>query len=64
MPRKTINLTGTKEKIYDLDDMEAQKRTNSEKELTIQIWEYKNGEPANPPKPAVGQIWLSKKKDS
>jgi len=63
MPKKTLNLTGTKNKIYDLDDMEAQKRTNSEKELKVQVWEYSTGESSNPPSPTVGQIWLSKKKE-
>lgn len=61
MPKKTLNLTGSSDKTYDLDAIEEEKRTNSNKELVVQVFEYKDGESSNPDKPAVGQIWLSKK---
>jgi hypothetical protein len=62
MPKKTIDLTGTSGKTYDLDRIEAEKRTNSSKELVIQVVEYGDGESPNPANPAIGQIWLSVRK--
>ena len=67
---KTINLTGTPGKTYDLDKLADENiRTDGTKPLVVQIWEWNPNHPdklhrlSNPtiPAPVVGQIWLSKK---
>lgn len=65
---KSINLTGTTGKNYNLDELvNTNTRTNVDSELKVQIWLWSPYLPAsnphskpNPPKPALGQIWLSK----
>ena len=63
MAKKTLDLTGTKGKEYDLDEISKDSRVNSSRELVIQVVEYDPflDESPNPEKPAIGQIWLSKK---
>lgn len=61
--RKTLDLTGTSNKTYDLDKIEAENRTNSTQELVIHVHEYKAGENPNPDNLVLGQIWISKKVD-
>lgn len=62
---KSINLTGTAGKSYNLDDLQKNTRTDSSEDLVVQIWEWNpnlpgdHGKP-NPPSPELGQIWLSK----
>lgn len=67
MPKKSINLTGTEGQTYNLDDLAQDTRTNEEESLVVQIWYwspfYKDTNPhskPNPPKPALGSVWLSK----
>lgn len=59
--RKTLNLTGSSEKTYDLDKIEAENRTNSEQEMVVHVHKYKDGENPNPDNLVLGQIWISKK---
>ena len=63
------NITGTKNTTYDLDKLSADSRTNAEKALVLQVWEY-NPSSSDPirrlPRPVgvkVGQIWVAKKSD-
>lgn len=65
---RTINLTGTSGKKYDLDQLQKSgTRTSSTDELIVQIWNWNpnldesnpHSKP-NPPAPVIGQIWLSK----
>ena len=58
--KKSLNLTGTSGRDYDLDEIEAQNRTNSSEELVIHVHKYKKGEDPNPARPQLGQIWISK----
>jgi len=63
--KKSLNLTGTKGKTYDLDEIENENRTNSSLELTVQVHEYDPQDPNSKPNPSnlqVGQIWLVKRK--
>ena len=72
MGKKTIsaNLVGTAGAVYDLDELQQDSRTNSEKELVVQVWKYNpaSEDPEkrspNPPNPKLGQIWLSYKDGS
>lgn len=72
---KSINLTGTAGKKYNLDDLQNKNTRKSADELIVQIWywnpdgidSYKNDEKKfqdhkkpNPPDPVIGQMWLSK----
>ena len=67
MPR-SINLTGTASKTYNLDTISTQDtRKSSDEELLVQIWYWNpdlpEGNPhknPNPEKPVIGQMWLSK----
>jgi hypothetical protein len=64
MAKRSINLTGTQGKVYDLDKIAAEARDNYEKDLVVQIHTYDPtvpGQSPNPANPKVGQIWLSKK---
>lgn len=64
---KTINLTGTSGKKYDLDQISKTNTRTSTDELVVQVWKWNpnldsknpHSKP-NPPSPVVGQIWLSK----
>jgi hypothetical protein len=58
MAKRTLNLTGTEEKVYDLDKIAEETRDNSSKDLIVQVYHYNVnlGESANPEKPKVGQI--------
>jgi hypothetical protein len=66
MAKKSLNLTGTANKAYDLDEIEAQNRVNSAKDLVVMVHRYNpnSTNPAkrspNPLSPKIGQIWLSK----
>jgi hypothetical protein len=66
MAKKSLNLTGTSGTTYDLDNIAAENRENSSKDLIVQIHEYNpnSADPTkrspNPLKPKIGQIWLSK----
>ena len=72
MGKKTIgvNLVGTQNTTYDLDEIQSDSRTNSEKPLFLHIWKYNPGLDLNttnnperrfpnPPNLKVGQIWMS-----
>jgi hypothetical protein len=63
---KSINLTGTAGKTYNLDDLQKDTR-KGEGELLVQIWKWNPNLPKenphsqpNPPDLKLGQIWLSK----
>ncbi len=63
---KSINLTGTAGKTYDLDEVVNGGKRTDESALVVQIWKWNPNLPKenvhknpNPPKPEVGQIWLS-----
>ena len=58
--KKNLQITGTQNRTYDLDEIEKQNRENSDLELRVQVYEYANGESPNPTNPAVGQIRISK----
>jgi hypothetical protein len=67
MAKKSINLTGTSGKTYDLEKIATENtRLDSDSQLLVEIWEWNpeaNNEDhrkPNPPSPAVGRIWLSK----
>jgi hypothetical protein len=66
MAKKSLNLTGTASKAYDLDEIEASNRTNSAKDLVVMVHRYNpnSTDPTkrspNPLNPKIGQIWLSK----
>lgn len=62
MPKKTINLKGTSGTTYNLEEITKDSRTNSTKTLLVQVYQYNEGESSNPSNPAVGQMWLSKKR--
>lgn len=72
MGKKTLsaNIVGTAGTTYDLDELEKDSRTNSEKSLVVQVWKYnpdsKNLEKRspNPPNLKLGQIWVSVKDSS
>ena len=72
---KSINISGTPGKQYDLEQISTkQTRTDSSEALLVQIWywnpngiksfedrnDYEDHKKPNPPSPALGQIWLSK----
>ena len=59
MAKKTINIKGTSGANYNLDEIASDSRTNSTKNLLVQVHRYKRGESPNPANPQVGQIWLS-----
>ena len=70
MAKKSINLTGTSGITYDLDKIATDKtRVDSSNQLLVEIWEWnpdaanEDHRKPNPPSPAVGRIWLSKKVD-
>lgn len=61
------NITGTKNTTYDLDKLSEDSRTNADRALVLQVWEY-NPNSDNPirrlPRPAgvkTGQLWIAKK---
>lgn len=63
---KSINLTGTAGKTYNLDKINKDTRTG-EGELLVQVWKWNPNLPKenphsqpNPPSPVLGQMWLSK----
>ena len=58
--KKNLQITGTQNRTYDLDEIEKQNRENSDLELRVQVYEYTNGESPNPTNPVVGQIRISK----
>jgi hypothetical protein len=70
MAKRSINLKGTENKVYDLDKVAAEARNNYEKGLVVQVYEYDPNNPdptiqsPNPPNPMIGQIWLSKRKSN
>ena len=57
MAKKTINITGTSERTYDLDAIEQDSRLNSSSTLLVQVHKYKKGESPNPTNLQVGQIF-------
>lgn len=73
---KSINITGSAGKSYDLEQISTTNtRTDSSEELVVQIWywnpngidsykedtdKYESHKKPNPPEPVIGQIWLSK----
>ena len=63
MGKKTINITGTSNRTYDLDAISEDSRLNSGATLLVQVHKYKKGESPNPANLKVGQIWLSKQVD-
>ena len=65
MAKKSLNLKATNGVTYDLDKIKDENRTNSAKELVVQVHEYDPNDPESKPNPSnlkVGQIWLTKKK--
>lgn len=63
---KSINLTGTAGKKYNLDEMTKDARV-SDSELLVQVWKWNPNLPKenphskpNPPDLQLGQMWLSK----
>jgi hypothetical protein len=59
--KRSLNLTGTPDKVYDLDEIQSNNRLNSDKELVIHVHEYALGENPNPSNLKIGQIWISKR---
>ena len=59
MAKKTIGITGTPGRSYDLDKIEQDNRLNSNQQLIVQVHKYKAGENPNPPDLKIGQIWIS-----
>ena len=63
---KSINLTGTSSKTYNLDNLATKNtRKSSDEKLLVQIWYWNAALPfphnqSNPDKPEIGQMWLSK----
>ena len=65
---KSINLTGTASKTYNLDKIsEKDTRKSSDEALVVQIWYWNPNLPEenphskpNPSNPVIGQIWMSK----
>lgn len=64
---KSINLTGTAGKTYNLDDISNKQTRQSTDELLVQVWKWNPNLPAenphskpNPPSLVVGQMWLTK----
>ena len=60
MAKEKLQITGTQNKTYDIDELQQENRTNAEKPLVVQVYKYKKGENPNPTNPQIGQIWLSK----
>jgi hypothetical protein len=58
--KTTLNITGTSGRTYNLDEIEADNRTNAAKPLVVQVYKYVKGQDPNPSDLTVGQIWLSK----
>ena len=63
MAKKTINITGTSNRNYDLDAISNDSRLNSNATLLVQVHKYRKGENPNPSNLQIGQIWLSKQID-
>lgn len=59
MAKKTIGITGTPGRSYDLDKIEQDNRLNGEQQLVVQVYKYKAGESPNPSDLKIGQIWIS-----
>lgn len=59
MAKKTISITGTSNKTYDLNAIEQDSRTNSSTSLVVEVHKYKAGENPNPDNLTIGQIWVS-----
>ena len=65
---KSINLTGTNKKEYNLDELSsAGTRSSADEALKVQIWKWPPNLPAsdshskpNPPNLQLGQIWMSR----
>lgn len=65
---KSINLTGTASKTYNLDKIsEKDTRQSSQEALVVQIWYWNPELPEenphskpNPANPVIGQMWMSK----
>ena len=58
--KKTINLKGTSNATYNLDEIKKDSRLNGNSPLVVQLYCYKKGENPNPSNLQIGQIWLSK----
>lgn len=61
MAKKTLNLVGNSEEVYDLDKISENTRDNSDLPLVLQVHKYRVGEDPNPSNLKIGQIWLSKR---
>lgn len=64
MAKRSINLKGTENKVYDLDKIADEARNNETKALVVQVHTFDPslpGQSPNPASPKVGQIWLSKR---
>ena len=73
---KHINLKGTAGETYNLEELKTSNtRTDSSKDLIVQIWywnpngilsykddltKYEEHKLPNPPRPKLGQIWISR----
>ena len=69
MKQLGANITGTKNTTYDLDKLSSDSRTNAERALVLQVWEY-NPSSSDPirrlPRPVgvkVGQLWALHQSD-
>lgn len=58
--KKTINLKGTANATYNLDEIKEDSRLNGKSPLVVQVHYYKKGENPNPSDLQLAQIWLSK----
>ena len=67
MAKRTLNLSGTQGREYDLDQIAEEARDNETKILVVQVHTFDPTNPAesnpNPLNPKIGQIWLSKNKN-
>lgn len=56
-----LKITGTADKVYDLDQIAENSRIDSSKPLLFQVYEYTQGMSPNPSNIQVGSAWISKK---
>lgn len=63
MAKQKFVIEGTENKTYNLDEITADNRENSEKPLVVQVHTYTKGQNPNPSNLKIGQIWVSKKID-
>ena len=63
--KRSLNITGLENKVYDLEEIKTQDTRKSTTELVVEVWywhpdaEGDHSKP-NPPDPQIGRIWFSK----